>query len=205
MSKFKVGDRVLATDNIKHFNTPMPGTIVRLFRSEPLEGKYDYLVRFDDGAELWSNVTNPIRKKQPVIVITTDGVTTKAVKRLGKEVLGTAYSKCAPDDVFDSDLGAAIALARLCNINYRFGSEKAKDEPPQKYTHKVVCVESTEKWWTVGKVYECKDGILLDNDKHERNRAAYVSIHTIEDLNRLWWNCAVPKCREARFIELVED
>ena len=73
MSKFKVGDRVLATDNIGHFNTPMPGTIVRLFRSEPLEGKYDYLVRFDDGAELWSNVTN--RRGKCLCLVDTDFIT----------------------------------------------------------------------------------------------------------------------------------
>ena len=200
MSKFKVGDRVLATDNIKHFNTPMPGTIVRLFRSEPLEGKYDYLVRFDDGAELWSNVTNPIRKKQPVIVITTDGVTTTATKRLGKKVLGTAYSKCAPADTFDYDTGVGLALARLCGFEIKFHEEEP--QPPKKYTHKVVCVESTQRWWTVGKVYECKDGVLLDDSGLIRDRSSIVGIYTIEDLNRLWWE---NKNREARFVALVED
>lgn len=189
MSKFKVGDRVLAIDNIKHFNTPMPGTILRLYRAEPIEGKYDYLVRFDDGAELWSNVTSPIRKKYPVIVITTDGKTTTATKRRGKEVLGTATARCHEGDAFDFDFGAALALARLVGANI----EIRKPEPPKPkfFTGRVVCVDSHTPWWVVGKVYVVCNGYVIDDEGDDRG-----PFRDFDEMNDQLW---------AKFIPLVED
>lgn len=189
MSKFKVGDRVLAIDNIKQFKTPMPGTIVGLFRSEPLEGKYDYLVRFDDGSELWSNVTSPIRKKQPVIVITTDGKTTTATKRRGKEVLGTATARCHEGDTFDFDSGAALALARLVGANIEI--HNPKPEKPTLLTGRIVCIESYAPWWTEGKIYEVCDGYIIDNDGDDRG-----PFHSVAEMNELL---------ATKFIPLVED
>ena len=189
MSKFKVGDRVLATDNIGHFNTPMPGTIVRLFRPEPIEGKYDYLVRFDGGEELWSNVTSKIRKKYPVIVITTDGVTTTATKRLGKEVLGVATARLYEDDTFDFDFGAALAMARLVGANI----EIRKPEPPKPnfFTGRIVCVDSHTPWWVVGKVYEVCDGYVIDGQGDDRG-----PFRDVDEMNNQLW---------AKFIPLVGD
>ena len=77
-----------------------------------------------------------------------DGKTTKAVKRLGKEVLGTAYSKCAPADTFDYDTGVGLALARLC------GFEIKLHEEPQ-FPKKLVCVKAQPNSdYTPGKVYK---------------------------------------------------
>ena len=202
MSEFKKGDRVRI---VREFESPqlksvydgMTGTIEAIFPT----CTYKYFVRLDEGgyATVFFEVEH--LKKYPVIVITTDGVTTTATKRLGKKVLGTAYSKCAPCDIFDSDFGAILALSRLCDIPVNFVQEETP-QPPKKYTHKVVCVESTEKWWTVGKIYKCEDGLLQDDSGMIRNRSAGGYPGNIKDLNDLWWDC---DSREARFIELVED
>ena len=145
MSEFKKGDRVRI---VREFESPqlksvydgMTGTIEAIFPT----CTYKYFVRLDEGgyATVFFEVEH--LKKYPVIVITTDGVTTTATKRLGKKVLGTAYSKCAPADTFDYDTGVGLALARLCGFEIKFHEEEP--QPPKKYTHKVVCVESVTKW-----------------------------------------------------------
>lgn len=46
----------------------------------------------------------------------------------------------------------------------------AKKEEKPKYNGKVVCVESVFRYWTPGKVYEVKDGCIVDNDGDRRNK-----------------------------------
>ena len=200
MSEFKKGDRVRTVrDNPVLYYKGDTGKILCHRKEDDM-----YLVRFDDKdgilRESWlcEGRIELLKAKHPVIVITTDGVTTTATKRLGKKVLGTAYSKCAPADTFDYDTGVGLALARLCGFKIQIHEEEP--QPPKKYTHKVVCVESAVNWWTVGKIYDCKNGVLHDDDGSERNRG---SIYSIDNLNQMWWG--YDDCREARFIELAED
>ena len=77
---------------------------------------------------------------------------------------GTA--KCSPDDQFDLYIGFELALRRA------LGAEKKEPEKPKYYNGKMVCVENGGfKWWTVGKIYEYKDGIVTadDGEKYPRN------------------------------------
>lgn len=80
---------------------------------------------------------------------------------------GTA--KCSPDDQFDLYTGCELALRRA------LGAEKKEPKEPEKpkyYNGKMVCVENGGYfWWTVGKIYEYKDGIVTadDGDKYPRN------------------------------------
>ena len=151
--KYKVGDRVLATDNIDRHTEPSPGTIVDAggIRSP-------YLVQYDDmtkNCPLWSDVHSLIKQKHPVIVITTDGKTTTAVKRLGKEILAKDTSVCHDDDEFDYDIGAAGAFARLIGADHI--ATGAAAIAPKHETRKVVCAATTgeiaQKYYTRGKTY----------------------------------------------------
>lgn len=77
---------------------------------------------------------------------------------------GTA--KCSPDDQFDPYTGCELALRRA------LGAENKKPEKPKYYNGKMVCVENgIFTWWTVGKIYEYKDGIVTadDGDKYPKN------------------------------------
>lgn len=77
---------------------------------------------------------------------------------------GTA--KCSPDDQFDLYTGCELALRRA------LGAEKKEPEKPKYYNGKMVCVENGGySWWTVGKIYEYKDGIVTadDGEKYPRN------------------------------------
>ena len=77
---------------------------------------------------------------------------------------GTA--KCSPDDQFDLYNGCELALRRA------LGAERKEPEKQKYYNGKMVCVENGEySWWTVGKIYEYKDGIVTadDGDKYPKN------------------------------------
>lgn len=157
--KYKVGDRVLATDNIGINSEPAPGTIVKINATyrRPYGVEYDKYPK----ACLWSTVhgyykpkkKQPVivMKKQPVIVITSDGKTTTATKRLDKKVICTATARCSDDDTFDFNTGAELAFKRL----------RDKEKPVPKETpwpKKLVCVESLVESLTVGRIYPVING-----------------------------------------------
>ena len=73
------------------------------------------------------------------------------------DLRGTA--KCSPDDQFDLYTGCELALRKA------LGAEKKDPEKPKYYNGKMVCVENGGySWWTVGKIYEYKDGIVTADD-----------------------------------------
>lgn len=103
------------------------------------------------------------RAPQPVIVITSDGVTTTATRRIGKAIQATATAKCNPGDTFDFEEGARIAFERLCGRD-PFPEKPENTATPEAYNGRMICVESPYPWWTVGKIYEVVDGrITADN------------------------------------------
>ena len=82
---------------------------------------------------------------------------------------GTA--KCSSDDQFDLYTGCELALRRALEAEKK---EPEKPEKPKYYNGKMVCVEDGGYyWWTVGKIYEYKDGIVTsdDGDKYPKRGA----------------------------------
>ena len=103
------------------------------------------------------------RAQQPVIVITSDGVTTTATRRIGKTIQVTATAQCSPADSFDFDEGARIAFERLCGRD-PFPERPESTATPEAYNGRMICVESPYPWWTVGKIYDVVDGRITAND-----------------------------------------
>ena len=103
------------------------------------------------------------RAPQPVIVITSDGVTTTATRRIGKAVQAIATAKCSPGDTFDFEEGARIAFERLCGRD-PFPEKPENTATPEAYNGRMICVESPYPWWTVGKIYEVVDGRITADD-----------------------------------------
>lgn len=115
----------------------------------------------------------PVRKDRKVIPFSEfdSPETIGVIKRNGDTITvhmgdlhGTA--KCSPDDRFDLYTGCELALRRA------LGTENKKPEKPKYYNGKMVCVENgIFTWWTVGKIYEYKDGIVIadDGDKYPKN------------------------------------
>lgn len=111
------------------------------------------------------------RAPQPVIVITSDGVTTTATRRIGKAIQVTATAQCGPNDSFDFDEGARIAFERLCGRD-PFPEKQKSTATPEAYNGRMICVESPYLFWTVGKIYEVVDGRITAN-----NGGVYPPLH----------------------------
>lgn len=124
------------------------------------------------------------------IVITSDGKTTLARLYEDGKVTKTADVKCSPDDKFDFAVGAKLAFERL--------NEKHESKEPKKlFNGKAVCIEvDTPCAYTVGKIYEFKDGrTVIDNGC----MIPCSPITSIED-----WNARYPHDLIAKLLEIKE-
>lgn len=71
-------------------------------------------------------------------------------------------AKCSPDDQFDLYTGCELALRKALGVERK---EPKEPEKPKYYNGKMVCVENGGYYgWTVGKIYEYKDGIVTADD-----------------------------------------
>ena len=77
-------------------------------------------------------------------------------------------------------------------------------EPPQYYNGKVVCVKAYGSWWTVGKVYEVKNGIIIDNDGSKYPREDFQPYKDAEDVRHAGNINGRRHNTENEFIPIVE-
>lgn len=140
--EYKVGDRVIAVDNIGSHPNGSRGIITAIYKTPPQNDEFDYRVKYDDddAYNLWSKIVSlesdsisaatsetpavaPLvhgnesvlesKMEYPSIVITCKGRKTKAVLKRSNEVLRCATASCHLEDDFDQYVGASIALGRL--------------------------------------------------------------------------------------------
>lgn len=165
--KFKVGDMVIGNDKAdERYSTTKKGWIGRVvensawdrcdyIRVESLDSNNRYRVNpnyFDLYITHEGKILIMVDEKDPNKIVARDLITKK-----------TAEAKCNPKDEWDFSKGAKLALERLY-------PEKKEEEKPKYWSGKVVCVKADDgfMWhkrpcFTVGKVYEVKDGHLYDN------------------------------------------
>lgn len=154
--KFKVGDKVKVTNADKHpWKRKYISDIYTISRinpngavtfSEPHYGVAEPCMYVFLESELELVPTEKI-------VITRDHKTTTATLYRGDEKV-VATARCAPEDKFDFMVGAKLAMERL----------DAEINKPKYYDGKVVCIKTAyPHGWTVGKVYEVKDGVITTN------------------------------------------
>lgn len=113
--KFKVGDKVIITDT--NFDLggkcEYEGAVGVIVKIDP-KYHHPYAVRtnaYNNGEHnLWSNVKAYVPNEK--IVITTDGKTTKATL-YHDDMKTVATARCAPEDEFDFNVGAKLAMERL--------------------------------------------------------------------------------------------
>lgn len=109
----------------------------------------------------------------------------------------------SPNKSFVNGSGFAFSLTP---IDYAEKPEKPAEEEKKKqpsyYNGKVVCTMSSYRHWTVGKVYEFKDGVITDDDGDTRGkRSPYKSF---DDFKKRFVD-ASPVFGDADFIPLVEE
>ena len=111
---------------------------------------------------------------------------------------GTA--KCSPDDQFDLYTGCGLALRRA------LGAEKNEPEKPKYYNGKMVCVENGGySWWTVGKIYEYKDGIVTADDGSKYPSNKYEPYKDAEDAKHPGSTCDPRHNARVTMLEIKEQ
>lgn len=164
MNKYNVGDKVRIIDkrgagwNLDGLMDKWFGKVMTIRKIEPC-GAYRMVEDINEGfgndGWFWSesDFAELVFHKQDntTVVIRFDGDKTIAeLMKNGKKVK-TATARRNPMDEYDRGEGAKVAINRLF-------------EEPKYYNGKVVCIKSGYPWWTVGKIYEVKDGIITAND-----------------------------------------
>lgn len=87
----------------------------------------------------------------------------------------------------------------VCERDFKPYTEPPK---PKYYNGKVVCIETEDKYFTVGKVYEFVDGIVKDNDNDERPTRVMRKVYNpIVDITDDKWI----KQKGLKFIPFVES
>lgn len=165
-NKFKVGDKVVVNYCSDKALMGKKGTVVEV-------NSYDCGIEFDEyisghtcGRQAkfgygWYVVNSGISRieNETIVIYRKDDKVYALDKATGKKV----FAKCHPDDEFDFKKGAEIAFNRLMGKEPGKPKEEPKKEP---YNGKVVCVKNTlgnEKAYTVGKIYQFKDGRFIDD------------------------------------------
>ena len=170
MKNFKIGDRVIVSKECicdgKLFTKGMTGKVVGVRRDNLTACEFDKNIKGHDAMGLgrnghcwWldSDDLQPASAETKKIVITSDGKETLARLYDGNKVIKKAVAKCSPDDEYDFGKGAEIAFDRL------MGRES---KVSKYYNGKVVCVERETPFYsfTVGKIYEFKDGQTVNDN-----------------------------------------
>lgn len=153
--KFKVGDKVLVTNNkekLIFIGCPSRYAGQKGEVATYKSGESDAIIRFADGENWWVKLEFLKNIHPEKIIIYRNGAEVVAKNTAtGK----TGVAKCSPDDEFDFNTGAKLAFERLIN---------PEPEKPKYYTGKVVCVTPFTSFYTKGKVYEIKDGVGKNDD-----------------------------------------
>jgi hypothetical protein len=180
--KFKVG---------QHYRTAR-GNVIKISEMNEAYARYELISGKDVGRDrfhinsLYAEELTLVCEK---IVITTDGKTTTAKMYDGKKLVNSAKAICSPDDEFDFERGAGIAISRLLGWDF----VPVEEEPY--YNGKVVCVSSGcyDTAFTVGKIYEITEGEL------KAESCAYLTeIKKVSDINEHF------KREGVKFLEIVE-
>lgn len=202
--KYKVGDKVRIIDKwVDGCNQNREGrmdkwlgkvmTIRSIYDNRAYQMEEDRTEFLGDGW-LWNDKCIAGLADNYKIVITINGKETLARLYDGAKVIKTAVAKCSPDDTFDFQIGAKLAFERLT-------AEEKKPMPfcekPKYYNGKIICVKSDYSFWTAGKVYEVKDGVIVADDDGDSRNLAFKSF---EDISA--W--AQYQFRKLKFIPLVK-
>lgn len=169
-SKIKVGDRVVVNGHM-HGKTFINATgVAKVVSTYAVGVEFD---EFIDGlpfriygkpGHCWAVTFDMVKKadsreekSEESIVIYRKGDKVVAKNKVTGE---KATAKCHPEDEFDFIKGAEIAFNRLL--------DKEVERPKELYNGKVICTDNeAENHYTVGKIYEVKNGVLVDDAGNE--------------------------------------
>jgi hypothetical protein len=82
-----------------------------------------------------------------------------AKKYVNDVLVEEGISRCHPEDVFDFNVGVAIAMSRL-KSNMKGGNRSASEG----INATVRCISSPYFWWRKGGIYKVVDGVIYDDE-----------------------------------------
>ena len=186
MDKFKVGDRVVFVENhpsnLFYPKLGATGTVVQT------DGDGLPLIKWDkpnpngwNRSCVYDSRLEKIVEPEKVVVWRDPHDMLRVV---AKDMLTgeTAEARCHPEeqDSFNFELGAHIALGRLYGHEPVIAEVEVGKPKPKPYNAKVVCIQTDYRWWTVGRIYEVNDGIILDDDGDDRRQVfSLAELHNV--------------------------
>jgi hypothetical protein len=197
--KFKVGDMVVGNHPTRYGITSEGwiGKVVYVYMDGRIRvrgewnGDSRYFVVYPQYFDLYVE-----KKTEEKIVITHDGKTTTTTLYREDGSKEQATARCCPEDTFDFNVGAKLAMERLME-KVAPVTEPKKPEPPKYYNGKVVHIGTLNglfvpvSKFTVGKIYEVVDGVITSDTGYRSDK-----YFTLESLSHGMGN---------KFIPLVED
>ena len=192
-AKFKLGDRVRVLDGegiidyTGHFVKEMKEYSGKEYVVEGIleypKGRLGYCLDGTDGFRFDERGLESAEKQ--TIVIYRDGKETIGLLKYNGNTVNRAVARCCPQDRYDFKTGAEIVLDRLF-------------EPEvQKYNARLVCVKGNVGNFSIGKIYEVKDGFLYCGDKKfGSNYHDTIPFKSLDEINKIMFH---------DFIELKED
>ena len=194
MSKYKVGDKIkirswesltkefgiddrggIYIPSNPWFSPKMKkycGRILTIKYISAVSGHYRTEEACDDGYGWWfSDSMIESNDGKSIVIYKKDNKVVAVDKVTGK----TAEALCNPDDKFDFYTGASIAYERLRG---RMAPARVPEAKPKYFTGEVVCIKNGGDF-TVGKIYEIKDGVLKDNTGWEFR--AFTSVDNVNE------------------------
>lgn len=202
MEQFKVGDKVI----VKPFGNVKNHFGIERHRWKEYENKEFVINGFSPSGSVllkgdryffsWPyNAFIPTNAKR--IVICQDGTTTRAIEYEGRRKVKEAMAKLHPDDEYRWETGRDLALNRLIyGTDYHPSEVALPEEEKPLYNGKVVCVDLCGfncLDYTVGKVYQFKDGFMLSDRGIE---LPANPVHSFDE----WATLSISK-----WLEIVED
>ncbi len=190
MAKYKVGDKITIRqweDMEKDFGLTSYGAIrTPLYFTKGMKflcGKTREIDRVNsDGTYLigsWFISDEVIEAEiNQTLVIYKNGTDTIGILKKGGKEIKRAVAKLHPNDTYSFVTGSEIILSRI------FGEEPEKETF---YNGKAVCLcnDFNEGLYTIGKIYEFKDGFMTDDRGEKRPTDA---VHNLEEFNE--WSAA---------------
>lgn len=218
--EFKVGDRVIVKEsNIESISQyeGLVGVIKEIWGES-----YPYKVDCSESGKgcVWCEVERLAPKKEETPHESTDDTEWRVVKRKPKigdyiRLVNTDFTFDKVGDILKVDSLGIDSTVYVLGKNhkrhtgdpnmlwiylknrYEIVERVSEQKPSDKYNGKVVCVESELSFWTVGKVYEFKDGLIFDDEGASRGNNIHFGC--FDDFDK-WCK----QGRRMRFIEVVE-
>lgn len=170
MTKFKVGDKVKVRsweDMEKEFGLNGSGSIntpgnccfakgMREWCGKTLIIGNVYTSGYHVKETMWWWTDDMFENPSHTVIIYSES---NKVIALDKATGKKAEAICNPQDKFDFYFGADLAFKRLMNGD----TPKEKKPEIKYYTGEIFCTDSTTVFFTKGKIYKVKDGLVYDN------------------------------------------